>query len=162
MTDTTVTAAAPAVATNSVFATISSDFQWLEADVISMIQNIGAGIEVAAADIASGLGWLGSHIGQIATTVSAVQSSVIALNAAGIPIPAALTAGIADMNNAVAGVNAALTNQAIDASSGKALTEGYQATKALQIAAAGAAGLSAAIQAATAPVLSPVPTGAQS
>lgn len=157
---TPTSAAAAANPVNTFFATISADFQWLEADVISVIQNIGADIEVAAEDITGALTWLGTHIGDIATTVAAVQSSVVALNAAGVPIPAALTAGIADMNNAVTGVNDALTNQAVATGAGKALTDGYQATKTLQVAAATAAGLAAAIQAATVPAAAANPAAA--
>jgi hypothetical protein len=148
MTDTTVTAAAPASpisAIDTFFTNIKNDWQVFEGDVIAVCQNIEAGIVVAAEDLTYSLSWLGSHIGQIAQTVSAVQASVSALSAAGVPIPASLAAGIAQVNDAVAGVNAALNNQAVAADASTALTDGYKATKALQVAAASAAGLAAAV-----------------
>jgi phage-related protein len=156
MTDTTqasTSAAAPA-ATNAIdtfFANIKKDWQVFEGDVIAVCQNIEAGIEVAAEDLTYSLSWLGSHIGQVAQTVSAVQGSVTALTAAGITIPASLAQGIAQVNDAVAGVNAALNNQAVSANASVALTDGYKATKALQVAAASAAGLAAAVQSTAAP-----------
>ena len=156
MTDTTQTSApvaapAPANAIDAFFANIKKDWQVFEGDVIAVCQNIEAGIEVAAEDLQYSLSWLGSHIGQVAQTVSAVQGSVTALTAAGIPIPAALGNGITQLNQAVAGVNAALNNQAVAADASTALTDGYKATKALQIAAASAAGLAAAVQSTAAP-----------
>jgi len=159
MTDTTVTTAAPAAATpaaatntiNAFFAHLAADWQLVEEDVISVVQNIGAGIEVAAADLAQGLGWLGSHIGQVATTVTAVQASVNMLTAAGVPIPVSLVNGLSSMNQAVAGVNAALSGQAVATDAATALKDGYAATKTLQVAAASAAAIAATIQAATAP-----------
>ena len=155
MTDTTqaapAAAAAPANAIDSFFANIKAEWQVFEGDVIAVCQNIEAGIEVAAEDLQYSLSWLGSHIGQVAQTVSAVQGSVTALTAAGIPIPASLTAGIQQVNDAVAGVNAALNSQAVASDASTALTDGYKATKALQIAAASAAGLAAAVQSTAAP-----------
>ena len=159
-TDTTSTApaAAPtaAVATtaapnaiNTFFANIKADWEVFEGDVIAVCQNIEADVEVAAADITYSLSWLGTHIGQVAQTVAAVQGSVTALSAAGVTIPPSLAKGISDVNDAVAGVNAALNNQAVAADASTALTEGYKATKALQIAAATAAGLAAAVQSAS-------------
>ena len=155
MTDTTqatASAATPAAATNAIdtfFANIKAEWQVFEGDVIAVCQNIEAGIEVAAEDIQYSLSWLGSHIGQVAQTVSAVQGSVTALTAAGVPIPAALSTGIAQLNDAVTGVNAALNNQAVASDASTALTDGYKATKALQIAAASAASLAAAVSAAS-------------
>jgi hypothetical protein len=154
MTDTTKTAAAPAAATpaiNTFFANLAADWQFVEEDAIAIIQNIGAGVEVLAADIAQGLGWLGSHIGQVAATVTAVQASVNSLTAAGVPIPISLVNGLNSINQAVAGVNEALNNQAVSTDASTALQKGYSATKALQVAAASAAAIAAAVQAATAP-----------
>ena len=153
MTDTTqpTTPVVPTNAIDTFFANIKAEWQVFEGDVLAVCQNIEAGIEVAAADLQYSLSWLGSHIGQVAQTVSAVQGSVTALTAAGIAIPASLAKGIADVNSAVAGVNAALNNQAVASDASTALTEGYQATKALQIAAATAAGLAAAVQSTAAP-----------
>jgi hypothetical protein len=154
MSDTSTTAAAPAAATNTIntfFAHLAADWQLLEEDVIAVIQNIGAGVEVLAADIAQSLGWLGSHIGQVAATVTAVQASVNSLTAAGVPIPISLINGLNSMNQAVAGVNEALNNQAVSTDASTALQKGYSATKALQVAAASAAAIAAAVQAATAP-----------
>lgn len=152
MSDTTTAAAVPAAATiNTFFAHLAADWQLLEEDVISVIQNIGAGIEVVAEDIAQSLGWLGTHIGQVAATVTAVQASVNSLTAAGVPIPISLVNGLNSMNQAVAGVNAALNNQAVSTDASTALKNGYSATKALQVAAASAAAIAAAVQAATAP-----------
>lgn len=153
MTDTTQAAATNAI--DKFFANIKADWQIFEGDVIAVCQNIEAGIEVAAEDLNYCLSWLGSHIGEVAQTVSAVQGSVNALSAAGITIPPALTTGIQQVNDAVAGVNAALNNQAVAADARTALTDGYKATKALQIAAAGAAGLAAAIQSTLAPPATP-------
>ncbi len=150
MTD--VTQPTPANAIDTFFANIKAEWQVFESDVISVIQNISAGVEVAAADLQYSLSWLGSHIGQIAQTVSAVQSSVNAISAAGVPIPDELTKGIATMNDAVAGVNAALNNEAVSASASTALTDGFQAAKALQAAAATASAIAATVQAATKPV----------
>jgi hypothetical protein len=153
MTDPTVTAA-PAAATNTInafFAHLAADWQLVEEDVIAVIQNIGAAVEVAAEDIAQSLGWLGSHIGQVAATVTAVQASVNSLTAAGVPIPISLVNGLNSMNQAVAGVNEALNNQAVSTDASTALQKGYSATKALQVAAASAAAIAAAVQAATAP-----------
>jgi hypothetical protein len=155
-TDTTAAApaAAPAAATNAInafFTHLGADWQILEEDVIVVIQNIGAGIAVAANDIAQGLGWLGSHIGQVATTVTAVQASVNSLTAAGVPIPVSLVNGLASMNQAVAGVNEALNNDAVATDASTALKNDYSATKALQVAAASAASIAAAVQAATVP-----------
>src|ERR1035437_10316645 len=110
MTDTTQVPA-PANALDTFFANIKNDWQVFEGDVISVCQKIEAGVVVAADDLTYSLSWLGSHIGQVAQTVSAVQSSVSALSAAGVRIPATLAAGIAEVNDAVAGVNAALNNQ---------------------------------------------------
>ena len=150
MTDTTSTP--PATSTiDTFFANLKADWQVVEMDVISVIQNIGAGIEVAAEDLTYCLSWLGSHIGQVAQTVQAVQSSVTALSAAGIPIPAALTSGITQLNDAVAGVNTAMSNQAVAAGAGTALTDGYNATKALQSVAAQVAIVAAAVQGVTTP-----------
>ena len=145
MTDPTQAApAAPVNAIDTFFANIKAEWQVFEGDVIAVCQNIEAGIEVAAEDLQYSLSWLGSHIGQVAQTVSAVQGSVTALSASGIPIPTELSNGITQLNQAVAGVNAALNNQAVAADASTALTDGYKATKALQIAAASAAGLAAA------------------
>ena len=154
MTDVTQAAAPAATPTNALdafFANIKADWQVFEGDVISVCQKIEAGIEVAAEDLTYSLSWLGTHIGQVAQTVTAVQGSVTALSAAGIPIPASLAKGIAQVNDAVAGVNSALNSQAVAADASTALTDGYKATKALQVAAATAAGLAAAVQSATAP-----------
>jgi phage-related protein len=150
----TDTTAVPPVATSAIdtfFASLKADWQVLEADVISVVQNIGAGIEVAAEDLTYCLSWLGSHIGQVAQTVAAVQSSVTALTAAGIPIPAALSSGITQLNDAVAGVNSALSNQAVSSSASAALSDGYNATKALQVVAAQVAIVAAAVQGVTTP-----------
>jgi len=89
-TDTTTVAAPATSSIDTFFANLKADWQVVEMDVISVIQNIGAGIEVAAEDLTYCLSWLGSHIGQVAQTVQAVQASVTALTAAGIPIPAAI------------------------------------------------------------------------
>jgi hypothetical protein len=152
MTDTTQAASpAPTNALDAFFANIKHDWQVFEGDVISVCQKIEAGIEVAAEDLQYSLSWLGTHIGQVAQTVSAVQGSVNALSAAGITVPDSLTKGIQQVNDAVAGVNAALNAQAVASDASTALTDGYKATKALQVAAATAAGLAAAVQSATAP-----------
>ena|ERR1700690_585748 len=156
-TDTTTTAAAPVSALNTFFAHLSADWQVLEADVISVIQNLGAGIAVAEVDLTYCLSWLGSHIGQVAQTVAAVQSSVTALGVAGVPIPVALTSGISQLNDAVAGVNIALSNQAVAAGSSTALTAGYNATKQLQVVAAQVAVIAASVQAVTTPATAPTP-----
>lgn len=160
-TDTTTTAstaaAAPTSALNAFFASIKNDWEVLEQDVISVIQNIGAGIEVAAEDLQYCLSWLGTHIGQVAQTVSAVQSSVTALSAAGIPIPASLATGITQLNDAVAGVNSALSNQAVAANASTALTDGYNATKSLQAVAAQVAVIAASVSAVTAPAVAAAP-----
>jgi hypothetical protein len=153
MTDTTTTAAAaaptaaaPVSALNAFFASLKADWEVLEQDVISVIQNIGADVEVAAEDLTYCLSWLGSHIGQVAQTVQAVQSSVTALSAAGVPIPASLASGITQLNDAVAGVN-----QAVAANASTALTDGYDATKTLQSVAAQVAVIAASVSAVTAP-----------
>ena len=151
MTDTTQVAPAAVNAIDAFFANIKNDWQVFEGDVIAVCQNIEAGIEVAAEDLTYSLSWLGSHIGQVSQTVSAVQGSITALSAAGIPIPAALQSGITQLNDAVAGVNTALNSQAVSADASTALKDGYKATKALQVAAASAAGLAAAVQSASAP-----------
>lgn len=152
MSSTDTTATPPATSTiDTFFANLKADWQVVEMDVISVIQNIGAGIEVAAEDLTYCLSWLGSHIGQVAQTVQAVQSSVTALSAAGIPIPASLTAGITQLNDAVAGVNTALSNQAVAAGSSAALTSGYNATKVLQSVAANVAVIAAGVQGVTVP-----------
>lgn len=160
MTDTTVTTAAPStVATPTSFtAKLSADFTWLESDVVSLIQNIGAGLEVVADDITGGLTWLGSHLGVISGTIQAVQVAEASLNSAGVPLPSVLVNGINAINNAVTGVNEALTNQAVAANGGQALTLGYQAAKTLQIAAASAAAVASGITASlTAPVATVTP-----
>jgi hypothetical protein len=154
-TDTTATAAAAPATINTFFAHLAADWQLVEEDVIAVVQNIGAGVEVAANDLAQCLGWLGTHIGQIAATVTAVQASVNSLTAAGVPIPISLVNGLNSMNQAVAGVNEALSNQAVSTNASAALQTGYSATKALQIAAASAASIAAAVQAATAPAAQP-------
>ena len=151
MTDTT----APTNAINTFFSSLKADWQVFEEDVISVIQNIGAGIEVAAEDLQYSLSWLGSHIGEIANTVTAVQNSANSLTAAGIILPPSLVSGISQINLAVAGVNSALNNQAVTADAATALKDGYSATKALQVAAASAASIAAAVQAATAPAPAP-------
>ena len=151
MTDTT----APTNAINTFFSSLEADWQVFEEDVISVIQNIGAGIEVAAEDLQYSLSWLGSHIGEIANTVTAVQNSANSLTAAGIILPPSLVSGISQINQAVAGVNSALNNQAVTADAATALKDGYSATKALQVAAASAASIAAAVQAATAPAPAP-------
>jgi len=161
MTDTTqATASAAPATTNAIdafFANIKAEWQVFEGDVIAVCQNIEAGIEVAAEDLQYSLSWLGTHIGQVAQTVSAVQGSVNALSSAGIAIPPELSKGIQAVNDAVAGVNTALNNDAVSNNASTALTDGYKATKALQVAAAGAASLAAAIQA-TLPPPAPAPT----
>lgn len=157
MTDTTqATASAPAAsnAINTFFSNLKTELQVVEEDVIAVIQNLGVGIEVAAEDIQWCLSWLGGHIGDIATTVTAVTNTVSALNTAGVSIPSALTNGIAQINQAVAGVDAALNNQTLSSDSSSALVSGYQATKALEVAAASAAAIAATVQAATSPTTS--------
>ena len=157
MTDTTQIA--PAVnAIDRFFANIKAEWQVFEGDVIAVCQNIEADIDVAAEDLQYSLSWLGTHIGQVAQTVSAVQGSVTALTAAGIPIPSQLNTGINALNDAVAGVNAALNNKAVASDASTALTDGYKATKALQIAAASAAGLAAAVSSTLAPTAAPAAT----
>ena len=126
-------------------AATTSVLQWLEGDVIALIQDFRAGAQVIVADLTSGLSWLGSHIGEIAMGITAVQGIETQFNAAGIPIPSALANGISAINSAVTGVNAALTGQAIASNAGQALSDGYQATKALQIAVAGAAQIAATL-----------------
>lgn len=143
-------------------ASVTSFLQWLEGDVIAVVQDIEAGFEVAAEDITGALTWLGSHINDIASTVAAVQGVETQLNAAGIQIPASLANGITAINNAVSGVNAALTNNAIASNAPQSVQLGYQAAKTLQIAAAGAAQIAAGIAAttataATAPVAAAAP-----
>lgn len=156
MTDTTTTPPAATNAIDTFFANIKAEWQVFEGDVIAVCQNIEAGIEVAAADLQYSLSWLGSHIGQVAQTVSAVQGTVTALSAAGIAIPSALTTGVQQLNDAVAGVNSALNNQAVSADASTALTDGYKATKALQIAAASAAAIAATVAStAAAPTAAP-------
>lgn len=152
MTDTT-NAAAPATtsALDSFFARLKSDIQVFEQDVMAVIQNIGAGIEVGAEDLQYSLSWLGTHIGQIAQTVSAVQSSVNGLAAAGVPIPASITSGIQQLNDAVTGVDTALSNEAVTNDASTALVGGYNAAKTLQAVAANVAVLAASVNAATAP-----------
>jgi hypothetical protein len=150
-TDTTATPPVAISGLDKLFSNIKAEWQVFEGDVISVCQKIEAGIEVAVEDLQYSLSWLGAHIGQVAQTVSAVQGSVTALSAAGIAIPASLTQGIQQVNDAVAGVNAALNNQAVAANASTALTDGYKATKALQVAAASAAGLAAAVQSTIAP-----------
>jgi hypothetical protein len=145
MTDTT-----SATSTVTAPTATTSFLQWLEGDVIAVVQDIEAGFEVVAEDITGALTWLGSHINDIASTVVAVQSVETQLNAAGIQIPPALANGITAINNAVSGVNAALTGNAINANSSQAVQLGYQAAKTLQIAAAGAAQIAASIKATTA------------
>lgn len=152
MTDTTVAAASPS-AIDTFFANLKADWQVVEGDVIALCQNIEAGIEVAAEDLTYCLSWLGTHIDQVAQTVAAVQDSVSALSAAGVPIPAALATGIAQVNDAVAGVNAALSNEAVASNASTALSDGYKATKALQVAAASAASVAAAVSAGLAPAV---------
>lgn len=147
MTDTSAPAASTVVAP-----TATTNFlQWLEGDVIAVVQDIEAGFEIVAEDITGALTWLGSHINDIASTVIAVQSVETQLNAAGIQIPPALANGITAINNAVSGVNAALTGNAIQSNATQAVQLGYQAAKTLQIAAAGAAQIAAGIKATTAP-----------
>ena len=136
---------------NTFFAHLAADWQIVEEDVIAVIQNLGAEVQVAADDIAQCLGWLGTHIGQVATTVTAVQASVNALTAAGVPIPISLVNGLNSMNQAVAGVNEALNNQVVSTNASAALKAGYNATKTLQVAAASAAAIAATVQATTAP-----------
>ena len=160
MSDTTQAAPTAVNPIDAFFANIKNDWQIFEQDVIAVIQNIGAGIEVAAEDLQYCLSWLGSHIGQVAATVNAVQSSVTALNAAGVVIPSSLQNGIAEMNQAVAGVNAALNNQAVASNVPTALTQGYSATKALQVAAASAAAIAATVQAVTTPAAPATPPAA--
>ena len=155
MSSTDTTATAPVNAIDMFFANLKADWQVVEQDVISVIQNIGAGLVVAEQDLTYCLSWLGSHIGQVAQTVAAVQSSVTALGAAGIPIPPALTNGITQLNDAVAGVNDALSNQAVAAGSSTALTNGYNATKTLQAVAANVAVIAASVSAVTAPTAAP-------
>lgn len=161
MTDTTTTSTAPAAAPTAApaatsaidafFANIKKDWQIFEGDVIAVCQNLEADVEVAAEDITYSLSWLGSHIGEVAQTVSAVQGSVSQLSADGVPIPPALAQGLSGLNDAIAGVNAALNNQAVASDASTALTDGYKATKALQVAAGVAAGLAAAVKSAAAP-----------
>ena len=146
---------------STVTTTTTSFLQWLEGDVIAVVQDIEAGFEVAAEDITGALTWLGSHISDIASTVAAVQGVETQLNAAGITIPPALANGITAINNAVSGVNAALTGNAVAANATQAVQLGYQAAKTLQIAAAGAAQIAAGIAATTATAATaPVATAA--
>jgi hypothetical protein len=157
MTDTTVTTAAPAATPaatagiNAFFAKLEANFQWLEEDVVAVCQNIEAGIEVAADDLTAGLTWLGTHIGGFVTTLNAVTNSVNGLNAAGIPIPPGLENGLAEVNSAMQGVDDALNDTAVAANPSTALTAGYQAAKALQVAASSALAIAASVKGATAP-----------
>lgn len=144
MTDTTVTPAAPESfqqKVNDFFAHLKSDVQWFEADVIEICQNIYAGAEIALEDLQGALGFLGAHIGDVAKTVTAVQVGFTALQASGAPIPPALTSGLAAIEDATAGVQSALNNQAVQSNPSKAMTEGYNATKILQQVAAQAANI---------------------
>ena len=152
-TTTVATASAPVSTIDTFFANLKADWQVVEQDVISVVQNIGAGIEVAAEDLTYCLSWLGSHIGQVAQTVTAVHSSVTALSAAGIPIPASLASGITQLNDAVAGVNTALSNQAVSTNASSALSAGYNATKSLQAVAAQVAVIAASVNSVTSPTV---------
>src|ERR1035437_4465889 len=120
MTDTTqasTSAAAPA-ATNAIdtfFANIKKDWQVFEGDVIAVCHNIEAGIEVAAEDLTYSLSWLGSHARQVAPTVAGCRARAPPLPPAGFPTPASRAKGIAQLNDASVGVNAALNNQAVSA-----------------------------------------------
>lgn len=145
----TVTTPAPA----------QSFLQWLEGDVIAVCQKIEAGLEVVAEDITGGLTWLGSHLGVIASTISAVQAVEAQFNSAGLEVPAVLANGIQAINNAVTGVNQALSGQSVSANAGAALNAGYQAVKVLQIAASGAAQISATLTAVATAEASPTVTG---
>lgn len=150
-TATAVAAPASANPIDALFATVKNVLQVVEADVISLVQNIEAGAEVAAEDLQWAFSWLGGHIGQINETITAVQTSVQALNAAGIKIPGTLTSAIGQLNSAAAGVTAALNDQALTANPSSAMSAGYTATKALSVAASTAASIAAMVQATTAP-----------
>ena len=142
---------------NAFFAHLKADVEWLEADIISICQNIEAGAEIALEDLQGALGFLGSHIGQIATTVTAVQTGFSVLQASGAPVPAALTSGLSAIEEATAGVQAALNNQAVQANPSKAMTEGYNATKVLQQVAAQAANVLATLPSTTTPTVGATP-----
>lgn len=150
-TNTNTAAQAPANQLDAFFASIKDNWQVFEGDVMAVCQKIAAGVEVVAEDLQYCLSWLGDHISEVAQTVTAVQGSVNALNDAGIPIPQELTEGLNALNDAVAGVNTAMNKQTVGANASTALTDGYKATKALQVAAATAAGLAAAVASASAP-----------
>jgi hypothetical protein len=77
------------------------------------------------------------------------------MNAAGVPIPAELTNAITAVSQATAGVTAALNNAAVDANASKAMSDGYKATKALQVAAGAAASIMATIPGVTLPATPP-------
>ena len=91
-----------------------------------------------------------------------MQTSVTQLSTDGIAIPTQLTNGITAINQAVAGVNAALSNESVNTNASKALTDGYQAAKALQIAAAGAAAIASSLAATTAPTPAAAPAATAS
>lgn len=167
MTDTTQdTASAAPVAATSAFtaflATIKSDLQVGEQDVIIACQNIAADVKIVAEDLGYFIAWLGNHIGDLAGLVNIVQTSVTQLSTDGIAIPTQLTNGITAINQAVAGVNAALSNESVNTNASKALTDGYQAAKALQIAAAGAAAIASSLAATTAPTPAAAPAATAS
>lgn len=154
MTDTTAAPAAPESfqqKINDFFAHLQSDVQWLEADVIQICQNIYAGAEIALEDLQGALGFLGTHIGEVAKTVTAVQTGFTVLQASGAPIPAALTTGLSAIEEATAGVQAALNNEAVQANPSKAMTDGYDATKVLQQVAAQAANVLKSLPSTTTP-----------
>lgn len=150
----TTTSASFGTAVSNFFTGFGNEVQILESDVLGFVQKIGAGLEVVAEDLQQGLSWLGSHIGLISETVTAINTSVSEAEASGVPIPPAMTTGLAELQNAMTGVTQALNSQTMTSNPSAALSNGYYAAKALMVAAGSAATVAGTLKQLTAPAAS--------
>jgi hypothetical protein len=107
-----------------------------EAFVLGLITKIETGIQVAIADIEQAWNWIAAHAGEISSDAAVAANGLQTLKAAGIPIPAAATTAIADMNVAVTALNAAVAASNAGANAAGVLAAGYVAAKQAQAATA--------------------------
>ena len=114
-----------------------------EADVLKVVAGVKHGIAVAETDLVKADAWLVSNLPQIITFMTSVETVIATLTGAGVPIPAATGAVIAEALKYGANAGTALAAYNADIAAGKsqaqALADAYAAFVAANAAAADAA-----------------------
>lgn len=127
---------------------VSNVFFTTEADVIAIVKDVIAGVEVAASDIDKALQWVGGHAPAIAANVNAVTSLLSTVATAAAPLAPAVSAeidgAVAAADLAVKGLDAVASSIKTSgggtvATDANAVLAGYHAVKTAQAASAKAA-----------------------